>query len=92
MIRHVRRRSARGRSSSGTGKGDAGNLRAALQSLAGPGAQHLALTTLEQHPARTGWATENTDGAAYADAVSEYAALGRDGLREAARALTSGRG
>jgi len=31
-------------------------------------------------------------GAAYADAVSEYAALGRDELREAARALTSGRG
>jgi hypothetical protein len=33
--------------------------------------------------------------AAYADAVSEYAALGRDELREAARALiavTSGRG
>ncbi|WP_326578757.1 AfsR/SARP family transcriptional regulator [Actinacidiphila glaucinigra] len=33
-----------------------------------------------------------TDGAAYADALSEYAALGRDGLREAARALISGRG
>lgn len=33
-----------------------------------------------------------TDRAAYADAVSEYAALGRDGLREAARALISGRG
>ena len=31
-------------------------------------------------------------GAAYADAVSEYAALGRDELREAARALISGRG
>ncbi|MFE7328477.1 hypothetical protein ACFU8W_26560 [Streptomyces sp. NPDC057565] len=30
---------------------------------------------------------ENVDGAAYADAVSEYAALGRDELREAARAL-----
>ncbi|KAF4410167.1 MULTISPECIES: BTAD domain-containing putative transcriptional regulator [Streptomyces] len=30
--------------------------------------------------------------AAYADAVSEYAALGRDELREAARALISGRG
>ncbi|UIX33225.1 ATP-binding protein [Streptomyces sp. GQFP] len=40
-------------------------------------------------------AAENADGAAYADAVSEYAALGRDGLREAARAVmtvTSGRG
>jgi hypothetical protein len=38
---------------------------------------------------------ENADGAAYADAVSEYAALGRDELREAARAVmavTSGRG
>ncbi|MFD7499427.1 ATP-binding protein [Streptomyces sp. NPDC059850] len=33
----------------------------------------------------------NAAGAAYADAVSEYAALGRDALREAARALISGR-
>ncbi|MEV0642716.1 BTAD domain-containing putative transcriptional regulator [Streptomyces sp. NPDC050619] len=40
-------------------------------------------------------AARNADGAAYADAVSEYAALGRDELREAARAIisvTSGRG
>ncbi|MEU8981307.1 BTAD domain-containing putative transcriptional regulator [Streptomyces sp. NPDC048309] len=40
-------------------------------------------------------AAEDADGAAYADAVSEYAALGRDELREAARAVmavTSGRG
>ncbi|WP_327708339.1 NB-ARC domain-containing protein [Streptomyces sp. NBC_00464] len=37
-------------------------------------------------------AAENADRAAYADAVSEYAALERDELREAARALTSGRG
>ncbi|WP_405771569.1 ATP-binding protein [Streptomyces sp. NBC_01538] len=40
-------------------------------------------------------AAEEADGAAYADAVSEYAALGRDELREAARAVmavTSGRG
>ncbi|MFD4559231.1 BTAD domain-containing putative transcriptional regulator [Streptomyces sp. NPDC058469] len=40
-------------------------------------------------------AAENADRAAYADAVSEYAALGRDQLREAARAvmaITSGRG
>lgn len=40
-------------------------------------------------------AAENADRAAYADAVSEYAALGRDELREAARAVmatTSGRG
>ncbi|MFJ7496183.1 hypothetical protein ACIQZB_34450 [Streptomyces sp. NPDC097727] len=39
--------------------------------------------------------TEDADGAAYADAVSGYAALGRDELREAARgvmAVTSGRG
>ncbi|WP_299532208.1 BTAD domain-containing putative transcriptional regulator [uncultured Streptomyces sp.] len=39
--------------------------------------------------------SQNADGAAYADAVSEYAALGRDGLWDAARALipvTSGRG
>ncbi|MEV6541906.1 BTAD domain-containing putative transcriptional regulator [Streptomyces sp. NPDC051665] len=38
---------------------------------------------------------EDADRAAYADAVSEYAALGRDELREAARAvmaITSGRG
>ncbi|MFC9627213.1 hypothetical protein ACFTXM_47195 [Streptomyces sp. NPDC056930] len=38
---------------------------------------------------------EDAEGAAYADAVSEYAALGRDELREAARAVmavTSGRG
>ncbi|WP_338784741.1 BTAD domain-containing putative transcriptional regulator [Streptomyces sp. DG1A-41] len=40
-------------------------------------------------------AAEEADRAAYADAVSEYAALGRDELREAARAVmavTSGRG
>ncbi|GHC90275.1 BTAD domain-containing putative transcriptional regulator [Streptomyces violaceochromogenes] len=35
---------------------------------------------------------EKTDRAAYADAVPEYAALGRDELRDAARALISGRG
>ncbi|NGO10698.1 AfsR/SARP family transcriptional regulator [Streptomyces sp. HC44] len=34
-------------------------------------------------------AAEEADRAAYADAVSEYAALGRDELREAARAITS---
>ncbi|GAA1350765.1 ATP-binding protein [Streptomyces beijiangensis] len=40
-------------------------------------------------------AAGNADGAAYTDAVSEYAALGRDELRDAARAVmavTSGRG
>jgi tetratricopeptide (TPR) repeat protein len=37
-------------------------------------------------------AAREADEAAYADAVSEYAALERDGLREAARALISGRG
>ncbi|MEU0186676.1 BTAD domain-containing putative transcriptional regulator [Streptomyces sp. NPDC006207] len=37
-------------------------------------------------------AAEDADGAAYADAVSEYAALKRDGLREAARTLISDRG
>ncbi|GCB45315.1 BTAD domain-containing putative transcriptional regulator [Streptomyces sp. NL15-2K] len=40
-------------------------------------------------------AAEEADRAAYADAVSEYAALGRDELREATRAIisvTSGRG
>ena len=42
--------------------------------------------------ARSRWVAADADGAAYADAVSEYAALGRDGLREAARALISGRG
>ncbi|GCB52053.1 signal transduction response regulator [Streptomyces sp. NL15-2K] len=45
--------------------------------------------------ARARRAPEDADGAAYADAVSEYAALGRDELREAARAVvsaTSGRG
>jgi predicted ATPase len=45
--------------------------------------------------ARARKAAEDADRAAYADAVSEYAALGRDELREAARALmspTSGRG
>ena len=36
--------------------------------------------------ARARRAAEDADGAAYADAVSEYAALGRDELREAARA------
>ncbi|MFE7777979.1 hypothetical protein ACFU5O_29580 [Streptomyces sp. NPDC057445] len=38
---------------------------------------------------------ENAERAAYADAVSGYAALGRDELREVARAVmavTSGRG
>ncbi|WP_433246466.1 hypothetical protein ACQPYK_45295 [Streptosporangium sp. CA-135522] len=34
---------------------------------------------------------ENADGAAYADAVSGYAALGRDGLREAAHAVEPAR-
>ncbi|MGV9878615.1 ATP-binding protein [Streptomyces sp. NPDC003006] len=42
--------------------------------------------------ARARQTAEDTDGAAYADAVSEYAALNRDELRDAARALTSGRG
>ncbi len=43
--------------------------------------------------ARARKAAEDADRAAYADAVSEYAALGRDELREAARgSLTSGRG
>ncbi|WP_328767880.1 ATP-binding protein [Streptomyces sp. NBC_00286] len=40
-------------------------------------------------------AAQDADGAAYADVVSEYAALGRDELREAARAVmtvSSGRG
>ncbi|MGN9814718.1 ATP-binding protein [Streptomyces sp. SD11] len=37
-------------------------------------------------------AAERADGAAYADAVSEYAALGRDELREAARTLISDHG
>ncbi|MER7727713.1 BTAD domain-containing putative transcriptional regulator [Streptomyces sp. NPDC096323] len=37
-------------------------------------------------------AAENADRAAYADAMSEYAALDRDELWDAARALTSGRG
>ncbi|MFI0779533.1 ATP-binding protein [Streptomyces sp. NPDC021212] len=41
--------------------------------------------------ARARRAAEEADGTAYADAVSEYAALGRDELREAARALISGR-
>ncbi|WP_344294522.1 ATP-binding protein, partial [Streptomyces synnematoformans] len=39
--------------------------------------------------ARARRAAENADGAAYADAVSEYAALGRDELREVARGLIS---
>jgi hypothetical protein len=42
--------------------------------------------------ARARQAAEDADRAAYADAVSEYAALERDELREAARALISGRG
>ncbi|MER0485038.1 BTAD domain-containing putative transcriptional regulator [Streptomyces sp. Edi2] len=42
--------------------------------------------------ARARQAAQGADRAAYADAVSEYAALGRDELREAARVLTSGRG
>ncbi|GAA1937324.1 hypothetical protein GCM10009837_74450 [Streptomyces durmitorensis] len=42
--------------------------------------------------ARARRAAEDADRAAYADAVSEYAALERDELWEAARALTSGRG
>jgi hypothetical protein len=40
-------------------------------------------------------AAQDADGAAYSDALSEYAALGREELREAARAVmavTSGRG
>ncbi|MDG4862611.1 AfsR/SARP family transcriptional regulator, partial [Streptomyces sp. T-3] len=42
--------------------------------------------------ARARQAVEEADRAAYADAVSEYAALERAGLREAARRVTSGRG
>ncbi|SED75296.1 Predicted ATPase [Streptomyces sp. 2224.1] len=42
--------------------------------------------------ARARQAAEDAGRAAYAEAVSEYAALGRDELREAARALISGRG
>ncbi|MEV2256066.1 BTAD domain-containing putative transcriptional regulator [Streptomyces sp. NPDC050147] len=42
--------------------------------------------------ARARRAAETADRAAYADAVSRYAALKRDQLWEAARALTSGRG
>ncbi|MEV6146814.1 BTAD domain-containing putative transcriptional regulator [Streptomyces sp. NPDC051992] len=42
--------------------------------------------------ARARRAAEAADAAAYADAVSQYAALGRDELREAARALVSGSG
>ncbi|MFE7571555.1 ATP-binding protein [Streptomyces sp. NPDC057539] len=41
--------------------------------------------------ARAREAAEGADRAAYADAVSEYTALGRDELRAAARELTSGR-
>ena len=46
-------------------------------------------------PPRAREAALHTNAAAYSDAVSEYAALGRDELREAARAvlaITSGRG
>ncbi|MGW0666689.1 ATP-binding protein [Streptomyces sp. NPDC002746] len=39
--------------------------------------------------ARTRQAAEYADGAAYYEAVSQYAALGRDGLREAVRTLTA---
>ncbi|WP_405874175.1 MULTISPECIES: hypothetical protein [unclassified Streptomyces] len=45
-------------------------------------------------PPRTRTPAENADGAARADVVSEYAALGRDEVREVARVLmpvTSGR-
>lgn len=37
-------------------------------------------------------AARDADRAAYADAVSEFAALERDELREAARTLIAGRG
>lgn len=39
--------------------------------------------------ARARLSAEDADGAAYADAVARYAALGRDALREAVRALTA---
>lgn len=42
--------------------------------------------------ARARWAAEDADRAAHADAVSEYAALGREELRDAARVLIEGRG
>lgn len=42
--------------------------------------------------ARARQAAEDADRAAYADAALEYAALGRDELREAARGLISRRG
>ncbi|MGR3933697.1 ATP-binding protein [Streptomyces sp. BRA346] len=48
-------------------------------------------TMSEARARRAVGAAGNAAGAAYADAVSQYAALGRDELWEAARALISGR-
>ncbi|WP_030241050.1 MULTISPECIES: ATP-binding protein [unclassified Streptomyces] len=64
----------------------------AVRLLALAGRMHVPQTfpAMSAHRARR--AAEEADGAAYADAVSEYAALEREGLREAARALISGRG
>jgi hypothetical protein len=53
---------------------------------------HLPQTFPTMSADRARRVAEETDRAAYAEAVSEYAALGRDELRDAARALTSGRG
>lgn len=53
---------------------------------------HVPQTFPSMSVGRARRVAEETDGAAYADAVSQYAALGRDELRDAARALIAGRG
>jgi hypothetical protein len=55
-----------------------------------PRVQRAFLPTVRA--ARVRQAADNANGAAYADAVPEYAALVRDELPEAVRAVTSGRG
>ncbi|MGP3989212.1 ATP-binding protein [Streptomyces sp. 3N207] len=73
----------------------AGDDVSAVRLLALAERMHVPQTFPTMSADRARRAAEEADGAAYADAVSEYAALGRDELREAARVLmsaTSGRG
>ncbi|MFI9048665.1 ATP-binding protein [Streptomyces sp. NPDC053427] len=73
----------------GLASGDAGAVR--MLALAGR-LRVLREFQPTMSAARARQAAEDADSAAYADAVSGYAALGRDELWEAARALISGRG
>ncbi|MFJ5731697.1 ATP-binding protein [Streptomyces paradoxus] len=70
----------------------AGGDASAVRLLALAERLHVPQTFPTMSAGRARRVAEEADRAAYAGAVSEYAALGRDELRDAARALISGRG